>query len=363
MLPADQIEISVFGPGYGECILIHIGGGQWIVVDSCVNTSGQCVALEYLERLGYSFESVKLVVATHWHDDHVRGLSKMLAACQNGKFAASLAMSAKEFIAMALARRSIRASAASSGVDEISKVYTLLGGSERIAIKAKENTTIFAADGASLAHGFDCRVTALSPSDKQLDTFLADIAELVPKISETESRCVSRGANHFAVVCLVQIGPLSILLGADLEETANADTGWTVIVRSELRPKGKSLIFKIPHHGSNNGHNDDVWTEMLHPEPIAVLTPWGRGSGLPTDADVVRINRLTTRAYSTARLEKAKSKARRAPAVEKTLKESGIVIRNAEPALGHVCIRNDGSQNFDQWEVTLDHNACSLNEW
>jgi hypothetical protein len=29
----DQIEVSLFGPGYGECCLIHIGNGKWIVVE------------------------------------------------------------------------------------------------------------------------------------------------------------------------------------------------------------------------------------------------------------------------------------------------------------------------------------------
>lgn len=359
----DQIEVSVFGPGYGECILIHIGAGQWIVVDSCVNSSGQCVALEYLRGLGYSADAIRLIVATHWHDDHVRGLSSLLDACSNATFVASLAMSAREFIAMALARRSIRATSTSSGVDEISRVYSLLRDGGQTAIKAKAHSTIFTASGTDLAHGYDCKITALSPSDRQLDTFLEDIAELVPDITNSESRCISRGANHFAVVCLVQIGPISILLGADLEETANAQTGWTVIVKSELRPKEKAIIFKIPHHGSQNAHNEDVWKEMLLEQPIAILTPWGRGAGLPQDSDVVRINALTRRAYSTARLEKTRSRARRAPAVERTLKESGIVVRNAEPALGHIRLRNEGRRNFERWDVTLDQHACSLDEW
>src|SRR6516164_161156 len=29
----DQVEISVFGPSYGECIVAHLGHGNWIVVD------------------------------------------------------------------------------------------------------------------------------------------------------------------------------------------------------------------------------------------------------------------------------------------------------------------------------------------
>ena len=29
----DQVEISIFGPGYGECILIHCGNDEWIISD------------------------------------------------------------------------------------------------------------------------------------------------------------------------------------------------------------------------------------------------------------------------------------------------------------------------------------------
>jgi len=29
----DEIEVSIFGPGYGECIVIHIGNNEWVVID------------------------------------------------------------------------------------------------------------------------------------------------------------------------------------------------------------------------------------------------------------------------------------------------------------------------------------------
>jgi beta-lactamase superfamily II metal-dependent hydrolase len=358
----DQVEVSLFGPGFGECILIHIGGGQWIVLDSCVSLTQECVALEYLRRNGFDANAIKLIVATHWHDDHVRGLSQILAASPNATFTASMAMSAKEFIALALARNSLRATAATSGVDEITRVFSMLKTGGRIVQRAKENTTLFRVPGSDLPHGFDCTITALSPSDKQLETFLDDIAELAPDSAKSESRCVSRGANHFSIVCLVQIGSVSILLGADLEETADAKTGWSVIVKSQLRPKTKASIFKIPHHGSQNAHNEQVWNEMLIGQPFAILTPWGRGAGLPQDRDVARINTFTANAYSTSRLGKTRSRATRSPAVERTLRESGLVITNAEPPLGHVCLQNGGLDNFDRWQVTLDRHACALSE-
>ena len=79
---AEQLEISVFGPGYGECIVVHLGHGDWLINDSCVDSTGEPVALYYLRRIGVRVEDqVKLIVASHWHDDHVRGLREIVARC------------------------------------------------------------------------------------------------------------------------------------------------------------------------------------------------------------------------------------------------------------------------------------------
>jgi hypothetical protein len=36
----DEIDVIVVGPGFGESILVHIGDGDWIIVDSCLDASG-----------------------------------------------------------------------------------------------------------------------------------------------------------------------------------------------------------------------------------------------------------------------------------------------------------------------------------
>ena len=33
----NEVEISLFGPGYGECIVIHVGENEWVIVDSCID--------------------------------------------------------------------------------------------------------------------------------------------------------------------------------------------------------------------------------------------------------------------------------------------------------------------------------------
>ena len=61
----DEIELSVFGSGIGESLLVHLGFDDWVVVDSCiVRETGQPAALDYLREIGVSPGQIRLVVAT-----------------------------------------------------------------------------------------------------------------------------------------------------------------------------------------------------------------------------------------------------------------------------------------------------------
>lgn len=81
----DQVEVTLLGPGFGESILVHIGDNHWIIIDSCIDSdTGSPAAITYLEGLGVDpGEAVKVIVATHWHDDHIGGISTLLS-CLSG---------------------------------------------------------------------------------------------------------------------------------------------------------------------------------------------------------------------------------------------------------------------------------------
>ncbi|GAB2816842.1 hypothetical protein GCM10027073_55760 [Streptomyces chlorus] len=96
---SDEVELSLFGPGLGECVVVHLGNSEWMIVDSCVRPQESTpVALEYLEKLGVDVGSrVSMVVASHWHDDHVKGISEIFERARAAKFFAASALSGDEF--------------------------------------------------------------------------------------------------------------------------------------------------------------------------------------------------------------------------------------------------------------------------
>src|SRR5260221_10149936 len=103
----NELEVSLFGPGFGECLVVHLGAGEWMVVDSCPNADkSRSIALDYLGQMGVDVAArVKLVVATHWHDDHIQGLGGVLVDAVSARFACSAALRTEEFFALIAADR------------------------------------------------------------------------------------------------------------------------------------------------------------------------------------------------------------------------------------------------------------------
>ncbi len=124
---SEDVELHVFGPGYGESLLIHTGQGRWLIVDSCRKAKAAApAAIEWLEHIGVDpSQAVTHIIATHWHDDHIRGLGETLERCTNATFVCSNALLSKELLALTEdAAQPLMGHA--SGVDEIRRVVAEL---------------------------------------------------------------------------------------------------------------------------------------------------------------------------------------------------------------------------------------------
>lgn len=360
----DEVEFTLFGPGFGECGLIHIGDGRWIVIDSCVPAgSGDPIALSYLRRLGFEpIAAVVCIIATHWHDDHVRGMGSLLDTCSQALFVCSSAMATKEFDAMVHAFEGQRMLRTGSGVREVNQVFSLLKGDEKRppARRGSAGRILWHAPAMTLGHAEPVSVTALSPSDREVELSLAAIAKLMPRERETQYRCPAEQPNLMSIATHISIGPIRLLLGADIEHVDDDARGWRAVLNDATLPHERSAVFKIAHHGAESGHMGRVWSELLDPAPFAAAAPWQRGGRrLPTDADVARIVGHSENAYLTANPLVGHTPVNRPSAVERQLREMGARISRLNPPMGAARFRRHLT-NGSPWRVDLDGAAHRL---
>ncbi len=357
----NQVEVSVFGPGYGESSVIHVGANNWIIIDSCIDAeSKQPASLQYLRSIGVDPSAVKLVIITHWHDDHIRGISSVVEKCSEARVCVSAALSKPEFLASVLPYDERPGIVVGSGASEISKVLEIIRRQGKTAIRAFADKRLMSLPPEETGHGLPCEIWALSPSDEQFDRSLKEVAKLAPEVRATKIRAPDLGPNHLSVVTWVSVGESALLFGADLEEYSGPLLGWSAIINSTARPSGKAHFFKIPHHGSRNGHHDRVWSEILIANADSVLTPWNRNEGLPTKEDVHRICNLTNSAFSTSNC-KALPIRRRSAMVEKQIKETTVgKLKNALSKTGQLRIRSGGKAPLRHWCIEMLAGACSL---
>jgi beta-lactamase superfamily II metal-dependent hydrolase len=358
----NQIEMTFLGPGFGESIVIHLGNGVWIVVDSCIDSSTQLSrVLNYFEMIGVSPTSLRIIVATHWHDDHIRGLSQVVEAAPGAHFVCSAAIQTRDFYTLvASARRTLTITP--SGVAEMARILDLIEsrhrqpGTQRTPIWAKENVLLFDSTVGSRV----VRLHALSPSDWAMTRAWQSLGRLVPGLMQPKRVLPAPGANEASVALWLVIDDVCALLGADLEETVSSAAGWRQVVANPLRT-GNATVIKIPHHGSMNGVNRDVWRTMLVSDPIAVIVPFRNGDVvLPRDEAVKLYCSMTRNLFLTVRPGTRRVQKRRG-AVDKTLRSSVQSLAEVLSEDGIVRVRID-ENDASVWNVGLispAYAACS----
>ena len=357
----DQIELTLFGPGFGEAIIVHLGSNRWLLVDSCTDSAtGTPAALDYLKALGVDpTDGVVLVITTHWHDDHIRGLSRVLDSCPGAIFTCSAAFREKEFFAMVEAHARQPPIATGTGVAEIDRTFKILATRHQVVRRATASRRLLTYSAGDSAHGQSIEIFSLSPSDQEIHLAHLALAGMVNQ--ETKRRAISRNPNHNSVVLWISIGDTCLLLGADLEETSEPGTGWTAILNDSTRPEGQASALKVPHHGSNNAYNGGVWSEMLLAQPYAILTPWTLGKGsLPTPEGINTILAHTPHGYITSPPRAPKSGQGLPQAVKAELRDRKLKLLKAEPTTGAVRLRNGGVLAPSSWTISVKEPGCTL---
>ena len=278
-------------------------------------------------------------------------MAQLVEICDEAVFCCAGVLCREEFLAAVDALEKRHLSVAGSGVREIHSVLSRL-------VQAARKPTLASADRRVLVQG-GCEIWSLSPGDALFLDFLRSIERLFPGEGQSKTRIPALSPNEVAVALWIGVADVAVLLGSDLEKR-----GWTGVLQSRSRPAGRASVFKVPHHGSENAHEDGVWERILVPDPLAVLTPWRRGRGsLPNRRDVQRILSCTTNAYATARIDQSGSaRTGRGRTVERTIRESGVTLRPVGASSGALRLRRPlGSGR--PWTVEKFGSACRLQDF
>jgi len=343
---SHELEVTLFGPGYGESIAVHFGEGYWMLVDSCLDPFTKKPAAEtYLTQLGVSADNVRAIVASHWHDDHVRGLSRLVNIYPKAELQVSAVFSNQEaqvFLA------TFNGNAAPKLTRGTSEMYAAVASRKEVFHLLQRQSVV---ELELSALGVTARANALSPVHPALSSFVARMATYIPTqhggttIGEAPSELAP---NIEAVAIHIDWGTTAVLLGSDLEE--HARFGWSALLADDwVSARRPADIYKISHHGSATAHLQQKWTSLLQHHPVACLTPFNLGSvHLPTDDDRARIRLLTPHAYTA-------SGATRKPQIQsdklKRLNDICTSLSRLNAGFGAVRARKDISATH--WRVEL----------
>ncbi len=348
-----EVTILGTGGGYGESIVIHVGNNEWVIVDSCVAPkSKENLPLKYLSSLGIEVsEKVKLVICTHWHDDHIRGMSEIIMNCPAAKFCMANQLDMEKFLLFAQVESA--KGKFSSSTSEFNKCIELIKTRKNnIIITASQDRKIFKNDSSS--------IYSLSPSDEIIKNFNIEIStRLNPTI--LNRKYIIDTPNEKSIVLLIQFTKHSILLGSDMEISDSPDKGWlcildkSTIINSQPNPS----FFKIPHHGSKNGYEPRIWKEVLEKNPLSAITPWNKNRKLPSEEMIDKYKEHTDRIYSTASATSNKPKDRER-SIAKAIKEFNPTLREVGYNLGIIRNRINYEKSDAEWHTDLFGTAFKI---
>jgi glyoxylase-like metal-dependent hydrolase (beta-lactamase superfamily II) len=284
----DELEISVFGRGYGESVVCHLGGGDWLVVDSFIDRNVSLpVASRYLQELDGD-HNVDAIVVTHWDDDHTQGTMALIDRYNPRQVWLPLILREQEIVSFALAHHdALQKVDLESGVSEFAGVMrrTVGTGKRKWAVRHVQ----LPLDGPTEVH-------VLTPDHDLVGQGLAHLGSLLGVTGEPGfGRIRAVGPNPSSVVLWLESYGRRVLLGADLE---NGQLGWPTVEVPASAGGAGAQVFKVAHHGSPNADHVRIWEDLLIEVPHAAVTRFTASSTpRPAESDRGRIASRTDKAW------------------------------------------------------------------
>jgi hypothetical protein len=166
----------------------------------------------------------------------------------------------------------------------------------------------------------------------------------------------AQGPNGSSVAASVRVEEATMLLGADLEDSPNDQTGWRRARQCTARHD--CVAREGPPPGSEGAHCEQEWVELVADDPVAIVTPWALAGGhLPTAVDLARLRGLSSRVYLTAL--PTRGPVRKASDVEKLMRKVLPGVR-VEELRGWGQVRARRRAGETSWRVDLGGDAQAI---
>ncbi|RYJ44521.1 MBL fold metallo-hydrolase [Flavobacterium beibuense] len=357
---SNEVEVSLIGTGggYGESIVLKLSKNDWIIIDSCINPKNKKpLPLEYLESINVHPENIKLIICTHWHDDHIKGLSNILYKSENTSFVTSLVRDLKQFLLFISLDHQKSIKGGMRSTEEFGKCLQILNDRNKKIDYAIYNQLLY----RNIEDKYTFELYSLSPSPKTIDDFQGEISTLIDNYGKRSFRPTYNSPNEKSVALLLKFNDQRIILGSDLEIGNNEEQGWLHIIKNSLVfDNEKAKIFKLPHHGSQNGYHKDLFDKYIDSNPILKLTPWNKNTILPT-AEMIKIyNQHSNDIYITSKIISNSKPKKKDKSIEKIIKRFSISLNEVKYNKGIIRSRIDYTNPESNWNTEIFESAIKI---
>lgn len=291
---------------------------------------------------------------SHWHSDHILGSSELVKQCNQAIVYAPAALYNSEALHLAELYKPDPFSNSDKEIREFREIMRHLK-----ALGEQNRFDLIHAKTCFFSGQFGAKLTALSPSAVATTQSIERIRELKPQPGSRRKRlAVPESENLNATALHFSFGEFSALLGSDLEETGNPNTGWSAVLSSGIYQAlslTRSTLYKVAHHGSETGHHPDIWTTLLEDSPQTIGTTFSK-CHLPLEQDIQRITQHSSSLILT-RNPTPKKNTKRDPITDRWMKAQTKRRSVINDKMGHIRIRIpvDGEISVEKNPVCVEY--------